>query len=354
MKSQQPWRIRQQGVVMVVLAGSLMIEVVAQNDLPTLSGIVGGSDPTEAAGSTTATRTGTAAATETSDSNSAAATSDATDSAAATSSTGAMPSLSTAKPSIPHLTGLPSLSGAFDYPPPTVPPTANAPYMQKSNLPEGTVFICVGAGLAFIGLVMIAWRLAVRWMVNRSVKKAAISAYTQDTKTLVEADRKSRFYSHSPDSTLSMERLTKTGRPISTAPKQPPSANLFFSPTAGAGMHNVGNRNSSGYLPAGYYSMGNASAASGMPTTQIGGGGPRRPQSEAYSNVPRYEDSPQSSPGLPPRLGPQDSVSNISSEQSTRTPSNYLDDLMSIPPLPPPRGNGGNGKRRPQSEYSRR
>ena len=37
------------------------------------------------------------------------------------------------------LTGLPTLSGAFVIVAPSVPPTANAPYMQVSNLPEGTV-----------------------------------------------------------------------------------------------------------------------------------------------------------------------------------------------------------------------
>ncbi|PIG84868.1 hypothetical protein AARAC_001276 [Aspergillus arachidicola] len=45
-----------------------------------------------------------------------------------------------------------------DYPVVTVPPLADAPYMQTSDTPEGTVFIAVGAVLGFVGLALLAWR----------------------------------------------------------------------------------------------------------------------------------------------------------------------------------------------------
>jgi hypothetical protein len=67
-----------------------------------------------------------------------------------------------------HLTGLPTIAGA-GIPTLVIPFTANAPFMQKSSLPEGTFFIAVGAVLAFLGAGVLLWRLLVAWSINRSV-----------------------------------------------------------------------------------------------------------------------------------------------------------------------------------------
>lgn len=116
-----------------------------------------------------------------------------------------------------------------------------------------------------------------------------------------------------------------------------------------------------------------------MPTTQLGAGGPNSNiktfSSSHYSHIPggTYEYSPDASPELKPNsgrnpyahsymdstgslnaavgstshLGTASSVSNL---PATRTPSTYLDDLMSVPPLPPPRDE----YRRSGSDPSRR
>ncbi|RPA81167.1 hypothetical protein BJ508DRAFT_326556, partial [Ascobolus immersus RN42] len=59
------------------------------------------------------------------------------------------------------------------YPPAAVPNTNGAPFMQRSTLPEGTVFICVGSALAFLALCIFIWRGIVAWALHRSVQKAS-------------------------------------------------------------------------------------------------------------------------------------------------------------------------------------
>ncbi|KAI4122524.1 MAG: hypothetical protein LQ338_005770 [Usnochroma carphineum] len=244
--------------------------------------------------------------------------------------------------------GLPTRKGQ-KAPTPTVPPTANAPYMKKSNLPEGTVFICVGAALAFVGLVVLAWRGLVAWSLHRSVRKAAMAQSAQYTQL---GDAKSRskapgtpFYSQGAGSTLSLDHLaasTKAGSKTQTA-----RSSLFFSPTAGAGMQNPGNRGS-GYLPAGYYAAGNAAAGGGAGMTHLGGGSPmpgHGAHSKRYSRARSAGPSPPGTPSsLPPSRGAEvaygrPSTAGLSTQASTstlnlstapqgRAPSAYLDDLF--------------------------
>lgn len=151
----------------------------------------------------------------------------------------------------PTLTGLPTLSGYYSYPPPSVPPTADAPYMQRTNLPENFVFIVVGACIAFVALVIIAWRILTSWSINRrfrrhegpggsAIGKASYTALS-DTK-------------HKPQAVPSSHEMKDVGtlpRNFSSVPS------LFFSPTAEVARHSgrpPSSRDASyGHLPAGHY-----------------------------------------------------------------------------------------------------
>lgn len=249
------------------------------------------------------------------------------------------------------ITDLPKLPGA-DYPAPAVPLTANAPFMQKSNLPEGTVFICVGAALGFIALVVLAWRGLVAWSLHRSVRRAALahspkySLGGRDNKKGTRRKPPVPFYSPGPGSTLSLDRLAVNSKRGSKV--NPAQGSLFFSPTAGSGMHTPGNRGS-GYLPAGYYAAGSAAPGGGSGMTHIGGGGSISlsnlgPKSHRYSRARSVGPSPPVSPGLAPsRTGDtaygRPSTAGLSTYASTsdlnlsvppqgRAPSAYLEDLF--------------------------
>ncbi|KAL9096535.1 MAG: hypothetical protein Q9163_006438 [Psora crenata] len=273
-----------------------------------------------------------------------------------------LPPMSTTSEAV-GLTGLSRLPGD-DYPPPTVPPTANAPYMQKSTLPEGTVFICVGAALGFFGCMVLAWRGLVAWSLHRSVKRAAMAqtvkyAHVRDPRG-GPGKPQSQFASIPAGSNLSLDLLTASGK-AGGGNTHSAHNSLFFSPTAGAGMHNPSIRGS-GYLPAGYYAAGNAApgggGAAGM-TTHSGAGAmmpisnlgtPNKPYSRSQSRG----QSPPRSPSLPPSRGadsflstrrlstqglvgaPSSSSLNLSVPPQGRAPSAYLEDLFeNQPPVQP-------------------
>ena len=219
--------------------------------------------------------------------------------------------------------------------------------MQHSSLPEGTVFICVGAALGFIGMLVIAWRGLVAWSIHRSVKRAALAhsaKYAHGRDPRAAQTSKSAYLGPNAASTLTLDHLTASGK--GGASKGASAHNsLFFSPTAGTGMQAPGNRGS-GYLPAGYYAAG-SQAPSGV--THIGGGG-----SVPMSNLTNVRDSkrysrgpsPPRTPSLPPsRGGPPDSPYtgrlstqglvnqsssslNLSAPPQGRAPSAYLEDLF--------------------------
>ncbi|KAL4935710.1 hypothetical protein BDV06DRAFT_121124 [Aspergillus oleicola] len=252
-----------------------------------------------------------------------------------------------------------STTSTDNYPVVTVPPTDDAPYMQKSSAPEGTVFIAVGAVLGAMGLSVLAWRGIVAWSVNRSVRRAAIM-HSSESKGLLRGSGKkkrsgrshSRSHSH-PHShshshshsrgvhnAVSLEKMSgnrhSSYRDSKRASKIPMSGSgLFYSPTAG--MQNAGNRGSS-YLPAGYYSAGNAAARVGLSTESL------PPQTRGYTRTgsgPTPPATPPAAPGMhePPRYsnsnlrqsyaadGSTSSV-NLTSPPVGRTPSAYLDDLF--------------------------
>ncbi|KAL8732456.1 MAG: hypothetical protein Q9181_003939 [Wetmoreana brouardii] len=316
---------------------SLLFSFVAAQNLPALTDNAGDQTKTNApaAANTKAASKPTAKANTN--------TADAKPSKAAAKPT-ALPAISTSD-NMPK--GLPTRKGV-KAPVPTVPPTADAPYMRKSNLPEGTVFIGVGAALAFIGLVVLAWRGLVAWSLHRSVRKAAIAPSIQYTQL---GDVKSRsktpgttLYSQGPGSTLSHDRLTvpsKGGSKTHTA-----RSSLFFSPTAGAGMQTPGNRGS-GYLPAGYYAAGNAAAGGGAEMTRLGGrssfsgpGAQNHRHSRARSTGPSPPETPsllssrgaEVAYGRPSTAGlstqPSSSTLNASTAPQGRAPTAFLEDLF--------------------------
>jgi hypothetical protein len=259
----------------------------------------------------------------------------------------ALPSLDGAAPS-----GLPKLSGVFSYPPPSVPPTLNAPYMQKSNLPEGTVFIAVGACLGALGFVVLAWRGLVAWSLHRSVKRAALYQSATDSKSAFRpgpgatADGPGFYQAHA-GSTMSLDALSGTNRNSLAGGRHTPNGSLFFSPTASGNMTTPGNRGS-GHLPAGYYQSGASTPGNGNGVTHIGGSTTNPlarvgPQSHGYTRPPSgyvsrppsgYASSPPISPNLTPQRGPvggnhtSTSGLNLTQAPQGRTPSVYLEDLF--------------------------
>lgn len=204
------------------------------------------------------------------------------------------------------LTNAPTLYGV-GVPPLIVPNTSGAPFMHKSDLPEGFVFICVGAALAFCAACVLAWRGLVAWSLHRSVKRTASDRYRSEKKSTYAApsDYSSAYYS----TDVSLENLTakdssykiaagarKENRSISKpAPRntRQPSSNLFFSPTAGGGQHTAAK--SSTYLPAGYYASTGSVLAGGSSMAKFGG-----PSAAGYGRLDPTSDSP---PATPERRG---------------------------------------------------
>ena len=367
----RPIRTRQSASIVLLLTFFLLASHVAAQGLPKLTD--GGDDAsktdtaatqTDTKGTDTAKQTGTDTGTATATATDTAKTTGQTDSATTTKLPAA-----TKTDDKPGLSGLPKLKGQ-DYPPPSVPPTLDAPFMRKSNLPEGTVFIAVGAALGFFAFTVLAWRGFLAWSVHRSVKRAAnahIAKYDQKA-PLAGSKKKGPYMNTGPGSTLSLDHLSGK-RKSSGGKPDPAQASLFFSPTAGAGMQPGGNRGS-GYLPAGYYASGSAAPANGSNMTHIGAGVPltnlpngnrRYSRAHSASNSRRSSrgPTPPHSPIIPPtsrgadslyngsRLSTQalvgqasnQSISSLGIAPQGRAPSAYLEDLFEnhTPPRSPRR-----------------
>ncbi|TQB75291.1 hypothetical protein MPDQ_003266 [Monascus purpureus] len=249
-----------------------------------------------------------------------------------------MPSLTTdtAMPTLTSDTEMPTLSStdssaatsSFQVPVVTVPPMEGAPYLRKSNTPEGTLFIAVGSALGAIALAVLAWRALVAWSVNRSVRRAAMLNALESKRflrkkkkrrTATAAAAASASYPMTSPSTLGV-----AGSDLSSyiGPKAPGSnSGLFFSPTAGPGYHQPGTRTST-YLPAGYYAAGPA-----IPGAH--GSSLRNPS-------PPGSPAPPSSAGLDSQYNTHRRSSfvasmsslNLTSAPQGRAPSAYLDDLF--------------------------
>lgn len=230
------------------------------------------------------------------------------------------------------------------YPAATVPPTQNAPYMQISNMPDGTVFIVVGAILGAFGLAILLWRAIIACLLHRSVEKAAMAQHIANDKATFPAPP-APFYKYADHDSL--QNVT-SGRGVRRSNRGPiPSAtpsqtNLFFSPTAATSPANprdstyrdTPNRDStyrdSRFLPAGFYAAGNSSPHNVDANESSISLNNLRPDRHARGMSGR---TPPESPGFGPQRSPlpQDISSsnvNLNSAPTGRAPSAYLDDLL--------------------------
>ncbi|MCJ1309941.1 hypothetical protein MMC25_003602 [Agyrium rufum] len=322
--------LRDRTLLILLLLAIRSTTALAQQGLPTLpSSNTDGSLPTIASDSSSASKTASSSA--------AAKTTDDSSAAASLTTDGGLPAGASAT-GFDGPTDLPTITPTnnFNYPPPTVPPTQNEAYMQKSSLPEGTVFIAVGAALGFIFLAMIAWRGLVAWSLHRSVKRNEFDAARGKYKSYGDvlgghhhhhgrglgSDVKNSvlrnvpFYNqhgNRPESAVSLEHLApKQGKSGLKSSHQTPASSLFFSPTAGAGKPpSSGVGAGGGYLPAGYYAPGTNPAAS--TSTMTGLTGMARPASMNLAGETAYHGatgsrrslgpSPPGTPGTLPMSG---------------------------------------------------
>lgn len=308
------------------------------------------------------------------------------------SATTDMPSLSTSTSDSDVNSDMPTIStpsGAGDtaiptYPAPTVPPTQNAPFMQVSTLPDGTVFICVGAVLGTFALALLLWRAIIACLLHRSVEKAAMAQHLGNDKAAFPAPPAPFYKYKDQDSSQNVNsgrgvRRTTRGPVPSATPSQ---TNLFFSPTAGAGNRDSvyrdnGNRDSSyrdssyrdsRFLPAGFYAAGAASPQNvdGHGHSQSISMTNLRPDSRGHPRAVSSH-SPPESPGFGPQRTPlhrnnmsSSSVNLNAPPQGGRAPSAFLDDLLGEnPEMFPPQGTtpeprtGGNNANHPYRQSGR-
>lgn len=230
---------------------------------------------------------------------------------------------------------LPTLDGQYSYPPASVPPTENAPFMKPSHVPEGTFFIAVGAILGAFGIAVLIWRAVVACQLHRSVKRAALAQSMSNDKLSfappVAPFYKDNEHGSSPSVNGSAGRgvrRTQRGPIPSSTPSQ---TNLFFSPTA-PGANSASNRDSR-FLPSGFYAAGAASQQAGhthsISLTNL------RPDSRGHPRAVGH--SPPDSPSLTPRAEParrnlSSSTVNLNRPTSQRAPSAFLDDLLADQP----------------------
>ncbi|KAI1319871.1 hypothetical protein F5Y16DRAFT_390477 [Xylariaceae sp. FL0255] len=271
-----------------------------------------------------------------------------------TSSSTTSASTGTSLPDATSSTGLPkiSASGSYSYPAPTVPPTNNAPYMKASAMPQGTVFIAVGAILGAFAVAVLVWRAVTGCLLDRSVKRAALAQHLANDKASNNpAGSSTPFYKYKDNvSTASIGKAGRGTRRTQRGPipsSTPSQSNLFFSPTApGSAAGNAGNRESR-FLPSGFYA---AAAQHGhehsISLTNLS------PEPRGHRNMDR---TPPDSPALGPRhdmsrRNMSSSTLNLNRPPSSRAPSAYLEDLLADQPehFPPP---GLRNNQRDSSRY---
>lgn len=275
---------------------------------------------------------------------------------------------STAASAIPSITGgtsntaagpsnLPTLTGIYNtysYPAPSVPPTENAPFMQRSTAPDGTVFIAVGAILGAFGAAVLIWRGIVACLLHRSVERAAVAQHAANDKATLPA----QFYKYSDhESKMSLaanaRRTTRGPIPSST----PSQTNLFFSPTAPGGSGHQTRDSRASFLPSGFYAAGGSTSPQQSHGHSISLSN-LRPSSRGQV-VSMAGPSPPDSPAFGPTRSPHGlrnvSSSSLNRPPSQRAPSAFLEDLLDenpnafppqggVPPMPPPAQPGQHGR----------
>lgn len=246
--------------------------------------------------------------------------------------------------------------------------------MQRSNLPQGTVFIAVGAILGAFGLTVLVWRAIIACLLHRDVERAAAAQHTANDKAASFPAPPAPFYKSYNDSGSNPNLLSNNtglggaahptalgssaslGKGVRRTNRGPtPSAtpshsNLFFSPTAASGVGGTqgsSNRDSR-FLPSGFY------AAGGGQPSPIGARHEHsislsnlRPDSRGHARAVTPPESPQYGPGRhsPSRTSPgrQSPLSNLPPQHRNvststlnqpnqgRAPSAYLEDMLDDP-----------------------
>jgi hypothetical protein len=216
--------------------------------------------------------------------------------------------------------------------------------MQAAKYPEGTIFIAVGAGLAFCTLIVFIWRGVVAWSLHRSMQRATSKSSYTDSKSALhmmgggggggKGGSGGAFYAVGPGSALSLDHLNTSNR----SPSGPgPNGSLFFSPTsnnvAPPSTGGGGGDRRSTYLPPGFYAAGNRN--SGV-----------LPNNSSQTRFSRARGPGVSPPGTP-LMAPQsrgggssigtermssmrinDSQTSLALPPTGRAPSAYLEDLF--------------------------
>jgi hypothetical protein len=209
--------------------------------------------------------------------------------------------------------------------------------MEKSNLPQGTVFIAVGAILGAFAVAILVWRSVVACLLHRSVRRATLAQQMANDKSSY-APPSAPFYKYSDHaSSISLANTQAASRGArksyrAPVPSTPSQSNLFFSPTAAAGTGNAANRESR-FLPSGFYASSAASPQQGhghsISLTNL------RPDSRGVGRA--LEPSPPDSPNLAPphdigRRNLSSSTLNLNRPASGRAPSAFLEDLLDEEP----------------------
>jgi len=225
--------------------------------------------------------------------------------------------------------GLPKMPKQYTIPMITPPPNANAPFMQQSKYPEGTIFIAVGGGLALCLLIVMVWRGIVAWSLYRSMSRATTTRHSMIDSKASKGNGSGGFYAAGPGSALSLDHLG-SGR----LPGLGPNGSLFFSPTSNTiAPNSPGGDRRSTYLPPGFYAAGNRNSAA--------------PSNNSQMRLSRCRGSGISPPGTP-LMAPQNRMSGIPVNDSQtslalptgRAPSAYLEDLFENHQLPEQGGLG--------------
>ncbi|KAH6840819.1 hypothetical protein B0I37DRAFT_224281 [Chaetomium sp. MPI-CAGE-AT-0009] len=268
---------------------------------------------------------------------------------------------------LPSLTRTTRNTEVPTYPPPAIPPTRNAPFMNHSTLPDGTVFIAVGAILGAFGVAILLWRAIVACLLHRSVERAALAQHAVnngrgpgDKNAASFPAPPAQFYKYiereSSASLTGAGAAGPTGRRTNRGPTPsatPSQTNLFFSPTAAGPGSGAGgsNRDSARFLPSGFYASASSPVQGGHAQGNSISMSTLRPSSRGRGG--QLGPSPPESPDVGPRVVSRNfSTSSLNLNRppspGARAPSAYLDDLLDeqpgmFPPAagnPPPNGHG--------------
>lgn len=246
---------------------------------------------------------------------------------------------------LPRLSALPTLSGT-NLPLPTVGiPDEDYSFVNQSNLPEGTVFIAVGAIIGGIAVLVFAWNIATVIIYKRNVKKfQSIGVYKNEPLTSPFHDPKGSgetlvsdnlehhhhgLFGHKRDESLS-RTMTSSGLFFSPTAQVINSASgrtntmtsTMGSTTAGVGIMGVGSLHPGMYLPVGYYHSGSdGKSVRRMSMHSV--------SSASLLGTPNLSLSKTPSRSLtPPRLVPPSTAQATETFNLTRSPSEYLDTYL--------------------------